>query len=184
MTEKFQTSAYPSPEEPNVQIHLRNLRANDDADKARLGVWYGLHRSAGDVYVADIGVGNQPHHKDLRAAIGFESKDSYLVLPEDFAYTLGFAFGRYNPDKAEQDAYGASYDLQAERFRPTEVSAATTDAIVRTAMLGMKYALVVDAKQLADLPPTAQHPDTQLLIPEDWQGKVDTTGIDRSGRPI
>ncbi len=137
-----------------------------------------VHRSAGDVYVADIGVGNQPHHKDLRAEIGFESKDSYLVLPEDFAYTLGFAFGRYNPDKAEQDAYGASYDLQAE------VSAATTDAIVRTAMLGMKYALVVDAKQLAGLPPTVQHPDTQLLIPEDWQGKVDTTGIDRSGRSI
>ena len=101
-----------------------------------------------------------------------------------FAYTLGFAFGRYNPDKAEQDAYGASYDLQAERFQQAEVSAATTDAIVRTAMLGMKYALVVDAKQLADLPPIVQHPDTQLLMPEDWQGKVDTTGIDRSGRPI
>ena len=116
MIEKFQTSAHPSPEEPNVQIHLRNLRTNDDAGKARLGVWYGLHRSAGDVYVADIGVGNQPHHKDLRAEIGFESKDSYLILPEDFAYTLGFAFGRYNPDKTEQDAYGASYDLQAERF--------------------------------------------------------------------
>ncbi|MBF1032199.1 MAG: hypothetical protein HXL00_00395 [Candidatus Nanosynbacter sp.] len=38
MTEKFQTSAHPSPEEPNVQIHLHNLRANDDAGKARLGV--------------------------------------------------------------------------------------------------------------------------------------------------
>ena len=42
MTEKFQTSAHPSSEEPNVQIHLRNLRANDDADKARLGVWCGM----------------------------------------------------------------------------------------------------------------------------------------------
>ena len=45
------------------------------------------------------------------------NRDSYLVLPEIFAYTLGFAFGRYNPDKAEQDAYGASYDLQAERLQ-------------------------------------------------------------------
>lgn len=51
-------------------------------------------------------------------------------------------------------------------------------------MLGMKYALVADARQLVDLPPIVQHPDAQLLIPEDWQGKVDTTGIDRSGRPI
>ena len=49
MTEKFQTSAHPSPEEPTTQIHLRNLRANDDVDKARL-VCGGLHRSAGDVY--------------------------------------------------------------------------------------------------------------------------------------
>ena len=48
----------------------------------------------------------------------------------------------------------------------------------------MKYALVADAKHLAGLPPTAQHANTQLLTPEDWQGKVDTTGIDRSGRPI
>lgn|GEM_PF-3362977 len=29
-----------------------------------------------------------------------------------------------------------------------------------------------------------EEPNTPLLTPKDWQSKVDTTGIDRSGRPI